>query len=394
MLNHYKKLFPGARQAAYLDTAAEGLPLSEGGAALAAYFQDKSLGSHGRRRFHPEEELAQSAAARLLGTDPENVALVSSASEGLNILANSIHWNPGDEVLISDLEFPSGVLSWLRLKHRNVSVRVLPSESHATTLESFQKAIGKNTRVVMVSHVSYKTGARISFLRELASAAHAVGALLVVDATQSLGRLPVSVDGIDFLVASTYKWLLGVHGLSVAYLSPQARGQLSPGALGWYSISDLFSPYRFERYTLKPGAEWLSCGMPAFPSIYVLRRSIEFLLEIGVDRIEADLRPLVSLLRNGIRELGYDLITPSEASSASGIVSFASPDYMRLAEALEKRDVVVWAGDGRVRASVHLYNDQSDIDRCLQALAEYRDEMPENAACVGMKSVPSRAQKG
>jgi selenocysteine lyase/cysteine desulfurase len=367
-------MFPQADQVAYLDTAAEGLPFAEGEMALAAYYADKSVGSPGRRQLHCEEERTRSAVGRLLGTDSQNIALVSCAGEALNVLANSIDWRPEDEVVISDLEFPSGVLAWLRLRERGVKVRVLPSEEGRISLESFQRAIGEHTRVACVSHVSYKTGTRIPFLRELSCAAHAVGALMVVDATQSLGRLPVAVDGIDFLVASSYKWLLGAHGLSVAYLSPSARDRLVPGVLGWYSITDVFTPDRFEQYTLKPGAGWLMVGMPAFPSIYVLRRSVEFLLEVGVDRIDTELRSLVTALRQGIEELGFALLTPTDPAFASGIVSFAHPDSERIAAALEQRDVIVWAGDGRVRASVHLYNDRSDVERYLKALAAYRRE--------------------
>ena len=374
MPNRYRTMFPQAHHVAYLDTAAEGLPLADGEAALAAYFADKSVGVPGRRHFHGEEERARSVLGRLLGTDPENVALLSCASDGLSVLANSIDWKAGDEVVISDLEFPSGVLAWLRLRERGVTMRVVPSEAGRISLEAFQEAIGRNTRVVCLSHVSYKTGTRIPFLRELSRAAHAAGALFVVDATQSLGRLPVTVDGIDFLVASSYKWLLGAHGVGVVYLSPSVRDQLVPGALGWYSITDVFTPDRFAEYTLKPGAGWMMPGMPAFPSVYMLRRSVEFLLEAGVDRIDTELRPLVIALRQGIEELGFDLLTPPELAYASGIVSFSHPDSERIAAALERRRVIVWAGDGRVRASVHLYNDRSDIERFLQELAAQRQE--------------------
>ncbi len=370
----YREMFPQACQAAYLDTAAEGLPLETSELALAAYFADKSRGSPGRRNFYREEEHARSALGRLLGTDPENVALVPSASDALNLLANSITWKPGDEVVISDLEFPSGALAWLRLRDQGVIVRVLASEQGYISLESFQAAITEKTRIVCISHVSYRTGTRISFLRELADAAHSAGALLVLDATQSLGRLPVALEGIDFLVASGYKWLLGIHGVSVAYLSPSARDRLSPGSLGWYSVSEIFTPDRFERYELKPGAGWIGAGMPPFPSIYVLRRSVEFLLEAGVERIDSEMRPVVAALRHGIEELGFNLLSPPDPDCASGIVSFSHPDCKGIGARLHEGNVIVWAGDGRVRASVHLYNDHSDAERCLQELALYRQE--------------------
>ena len=141
MPNQYRGIFPHADQVTYLDTAAEGLPFPAGNAALADYFADKSVGSPGRRQHHSEEERARCAVARLLGSHAENVALVSSASDALNLLANSIEWKSGDEVLTSDLEFPSGVVAWLRLRRLGVKVRVLPSRDGYISLQSFQDAI-------------------------------------------------------------------------------------------------------------------------------------------------------------------------------------------------------------------------------------------------------------
>lgn len=362
-------MFPRACEVAYLDTAAEGLPLAGCREALLAYFEDKALGTPGRRRFHEEEAAALCGVARLLDVHASDVALLSSASDALNVFANSIDWRPGDDVLVSDLEFPSGVLVWLRLRERGVRVRVLPSKRGVVSLDEFAAAIGPATRIVCVSHVSYKSGARIPFLRELSSAAHAQGAMLVVDATQSLGRLPVPVEGVDFLVASTYKWLLGVHGLGLAYLAPSARARMSEGAVGWYSVQDIFAPDRFERYEAKPGARWMMTGMPVFPAIYALRRSVDFLLERNIAQIDDDLKPVVRALRDGVQQLGLEPLTPSNAEYASGIVSFLHPDCACIGAALEREGIIVWAGDGRVRASVHLYNDLEDVGRFLRALA-------------------------
>ena len=362
-------MFPRAGELAYLDTAAEGLPPAACRDALLAYSEDKALGTPGRTRFYEQESAALAGLARMLNVSAGDVALLSSASDALNVFANSIDWHPGDEVLVSDLEYPSGVLVWLRLRDRGVTLRVLPSTSGVISLDHFAAAIGPATRVVCVSHVSYKSGAAIPFLQQLSKAAHAQDAFLVVDATQSLGRLPVPVEGVDFLVASTYKWLLGLHGLGVAYLAPAARARLGEGALGWYSVRNVFTPDRFERYEAKPGAQWMMIGMPNFPSIYALRCSVDFLLERTIEQIDADLKAVVRSLYDGVRQLGIQALTPPDAESASGIVSFPHPDPERVGAALQKEGVIVWAGDGRVRASVHLYNDKEDVDRLLRVTA-------------------------
>lgn len=363
-----KTNFPHSQEVAYLDTAAEGLPPQSTQEALARYFQAKASGTPGRRRLFAEESEIRQLAGRLLGTSGDRVALLSNASEGLNQLAASIAWQPGDEVLIDDLEFPSNVVVWLPLRDRGVVVRVVPSRDGVLRLEDFTARIGPRTRVVSVSQVSYKTGTQLPFLPELSREAHRAGAFFCVDATQALGRVPVGVTGVDYLVASSYKWLLGVHGLGIVYLSPELEERLTPAAVGWYSIRDLFTPERFETFSYKSGAARLALGMPNFPSMYALREGLEYLLAIGVEIIESALRPFVRKLRSGLEERGVALLTPAGPEYASGIVSFAQADAEDIGAKLEREGVIVWAGDGRVRMSVHLYNDESDIDRLFSAL--------------------------
>ena len=362
-----KSLFPTAQQIAYLDTAAEGIPPSTLDDAFAAYLRAKDSGTPGRTQLYAMEKEATASAARLLNTSPDNIALLGSASEGLNSLANSIDWRAGDEVLISDFEFPSNVIGWLRLAARGVRLEVIPSGG-APSLDQFLERIRPNTRVVSVSQVSYKTGAQLPFLCELAEAAHRAGALFCVDATQALGRVPVSVEGVDFLVASSYKWLLSSHGVGVTYLAPALRERLRPSSAGWYSVTTIFTPDRFERFDYKAGANRLQPGMPNFPALYALNNGIGFLLSIGVETIDRELAPLVRRLREGIAELGLALLTPATPGLASGIVSFAHPQAEALGQALARERVIVWSGDGRVRASVHLYNDKADIARFLEVL--------------------------
>jgi selenocysteine lyase/cysteine desulfurase len=139
-----KALFDSGRWLAYLDTAAEGLPLRDSGKALSEYFEDKSSGSPGRTRMFQAEKETLHLAAILLGTSAKNVAFAGNATDALNLLGSSIRWKSGDEVLITDLEFPSNVVCWLRLREQGVRVEVIPSdlgviELSFPTLKSYQK---------------------------------------------------------------------------------------------------------------------------------------------------------------------------------------------------------------------------------------------------------------
>ncbi|HLI35604.1 MAG TPA: aminotransferase class V-fold PLP-dependent enzyme [Terriglobia bacterium] len=365
----YKHLFPRAREVAYLDTAAEGLPLPAIEQSFSKYYRAKARGTPGREELHAVEAEALRLVARLLGTEPANVAFLASASDALSLLALSIDWKPGDQVIISDLEFPSNVLPWLRLKKEmGLDVVVISSDRGGLCSEQVIERITARTRLISLSSVSYKTGAYLPGIEKIGAAARKVGAVVCMDATQALGRCPVSLEGVDYLVSSSFKWLLGPHGLGIVYIAPEFRQQFQPAGIGWYSVEDLFSESRFESYQLKNGATCLPVGMPNFPSISALRPGIEFLLQAGVNRIDQELTPLVEQLRKGLCDLGVDLLTPEGAEFSSGIVSFAHPRAEEIGAALERQDIIVWAGDGRVRASVHLYNEMSDVDRYLEAL--------------------------
>ena len=359
----HKHLFPNAEEVTYLDTAAEGLPVPLAEEALREYLRQKSLGTPGRRAFHAVEAETLELIAQLLGAQRANVALMSSASEALNVLPASLDWKAGDEMIITDVEFPSNIIAALRLKQIGVNVVVAPFDWRAIAA-----CITPRTRLVSLSQVSYKTGEYFRGLPELAREARRAGALVSVDATQALGRCPVSLEGVDFLMSSSFKWLLGPHGLGIVYVSPELCERLNPAGVGWYSVPDCFTPDRFERYQLKPGAARLSAGMPNFGSIYALREGLKFILGIGVENISCELAPVVAEARAALAAMGLTLLTPEGADRASGIVAFEHPQASKIGAALEKEGVIVWTGDSRVRCSMHLYNDASDVKRYIDRL--------------------------
>lgn len=366
-------LFPQAACQTYLDTAAEGLPAPGVAEGFAAYHNAKQLGSPGRKKLYPIVEEARGLTAELLGTQSENICFLSSASDSLLALLTSLPWSAGDEVIISDLEFPSNIIPWIRLRQDGVKVTVVESVDGSIRLQDIAAAITPKTKLVSLSLVSYKTGALFAELPELAHKVHAVDGILAVDATQGLGRAPVEVGETDFLFSSSFKWLMSAHGLGLTYVSPRLRDRLDPRAIGWYSVDNCFTPDRFERYELKSGAACLAAGMPNFPSLFALCASLRYVLGIGVENISRTLEPLITRLFDGVAATGSKMLTPADPRLRAGIVSFEHPDFQRIGAELADRQITVWAGDGRVRASAHLYNDEADADRFITALQEILD---------------------
>lgn len=341
--------------------------LASAAAAMTAYAQQKSRAEEGRTHHATIARECKGALARLLGGTPEDIAFVSSASEGINAVCGLIDFRPGDNVVINDLEFPSVALPWLRMKSRGVEVRVVRHRNWEISADAILAAVDSRTRLLALSHVSYVNGLRHDVER-ISAALQGTGTVLLLDATQSMGVLPVPAAVADFVVSSTYKWLLGTHGLGILYWNRSRLPDVEPAAIGWYSLADTFAPDRYERYTLKPDAGRFETGYVNFPAIYALHQSVPCLLNVGVERIATHAHTLGDQLLSGLDELGVEVMTPRARARRGASVSFAHPDAPRIGTALRDRNIHVWAGDGRVRASTHLFNDEGDVSRYLEAL--------------------------
>jgi cysteine desulfurase/selenocysteine lyase len=363
-----KDKFPQTREYTYLNTAAEGLLSTDSQEAVAEYIRAKSRGSINRPKLYEVEAETVGLATQFLGAPEGSVTFLANATEGLNLLANSLEWEEGDEVVITDLEFPSNVITWLRLKEKGVRLEVVEADGGMIRLEDITSRMTPRTKLVSVSQVSYKSGTQLPYLAELGAEAHRTGALFAVDATQALGRVPVGVENVDFLVASSYKWLFTPHGLGITYCSPELLDRLTPATAGWYGVANIFTPDRFERFEFKEGAARFAAGMPNFSSIYALRSSLRYLLEIGVEHLDTSLAPLIQKMRAGLVDLGLELLTPEEQAYHSGIIAFLHPAATEIGSVLAAQDVIVWANDGRVRSAIHLYNDEAEVDCYISAV--------------------------
>jgi cysteine desulfurase/selenocysteine lyase len=360
--------FLGLEDGTHLYTAAEGPALVRVAAALQEYAVQKSRAEAGRAVHLAVTRDCKEALGRLLGVDGADVALLPSASAGINQVCGAIDFRAGDNVVINDLEFPSVALPWLRLRRQGVELRVVRHRDWDIATGALLEAVDARTRIVALSHVSFVSGLRHDVVA-LAAGIRRHGALFLLDATQSLGVLPVPAAEADFVVSSTYKWLLGTHGLGVLYWNRARRPDFEPATVGWFSVDDLHAADRFERYALKADAGRFETGYPSFPSIYALGRSVPYLLAAGPERVAAHALALGQRLIDGLTRLGLEVMTPRPAERRGASISFAHEAAPLLGAGLAELGIRVWAGDGRVRASTHLFNDGADVERYLEAVA-------------------------
>jgi selenocysteine lyase/cysteine desulfurase len=362
-----KSEFVGIEHVAHLAAGGEAPVLRAHLAAATRFLLDKGTGMPGRERFTAVTGEAKAGLARLLGGRAEEVALLASASEGLFVASSGIAWRPGDNVVVGQSEFPSVLHAWQRLRPQGVEVRGVGREP-VVALDELAAAVDARTRVIAVSHVSYLTGARHD-LGRLRGLADRVGARLVVDASHALGVVPVDGRLCDVVVACCYKWLLAVHGVGVFYVNARRWPDLAPPWVGWYSTLREEDWRRRTDYRLKETAERFEAGNPAFLSVYVLAAALRVLGALAPRAVEAHVLRLGGELREGLVKLGLPVLTPEAPEARAGNLVFTAEQPLEVERGLREAGVITWAGDGRVRLSVHVYNDEADIARALAALA-------------------------
>lgn len=358
--------FPAVESSTYLNTAA-GAPISvEAAEAGAAYYR----ASRDDGDVHWEEWLSRvgdirARMAAWLGAGAEDLAFVGNASAGLNLAARMLAGRSG--VLLVEDDFPSVTWPWMQ---QGFDVRFAePAEHGGASLEALEAARTPETGVLAVGLVHYRTGYRYDLAavsrwcreREIA---------LVVDATQALGALRVRVDEapVDFLVSSAYKWLTAGYGVACLYVHPRWRRPELYSAVGWRSARE---PYALDanRLDVASAAEVLEAGHPPFPAVFSLGAALWIHERIGARALERRVLSLADRARAGLLELGLEPFTSEDPDCRSGIVTAPVEGAERLVADLADSGIRVSARGGALRVSTHLYNDERDVDRLLDALS-------------------------
>jgi len=366
-----KSEFEGIDQVVHLAAGGESPMLRSHQRAVTQFIADKAQGERARSL---QEEVLQSTrtmCADLFNVCRENISLVSSASEGINIVAYGIEWKAGDNVVVADVEFGSGIFPWVLLQERGVEVRIARHRQWYIDINDIANLIDDRTRVVLISHVSMYTGQRI-LLSDLSRLVRSSSARLVLDATHSAGVAEVDASLADVVVSSCYKWLLGVHGTALFYWNRDRFPELKPPFLGWNSVSSAAGWRQPTSLTMRDDALQFMPGNPSFISVYILKNALEFLLAQDIRRVENHALDLTGRLWTGINSMNrWEIMTPSSHDERAGNICIMTDRVNETARALKQRDVLVWgtyAGDDRLRISCHLYNCSEDINTCLQAL--------------------------
>lgn len=364
--------FPVLGGQAYLNTAAEGIPAPPVATAVATYLRDKLDGMNGRQAHFARVEGCREAAARVIGMRPSEVAFCSCSSEAYNLLATAFDFAAGDEVVVSDLDFPAGVTPWL-VPAAGCTPRLWKAVGGRLDVADLERLLSSRTRLVQLSLVSFWNGHHLDWAAvQEAVRRRAPDALLAVDVTQAIGRVARLCPDADLLISSTHKWLLGLHGGCIVAVREAAAERLTPRVGGWNNLANAFDADRFERVAIHRGAKGYAVGMPNFAAIYALEAALGYLESINVAAIAAHADQLVARAAEGLAAAGLHLLCPAEAARPGGILAFQHADSQRLHELLEHESIRVMHHAGRIRIAIHGYNTADDIDRLLEAIRRWR----------------------
>lgn len=363
--------FPHQRAGVYLNHAASSPLPRRSSEALRAYAGDRE------RLFHLYQTgtqdyalpVLQQKVGRLINAPAGLVAFVPTTTEAMGAALNSIDWRPGDNVVVPSNEFPGVMYACLHLASRGVTVRQVPVDAHAD-LDRVLSAFDGRTRALAISWVHWLTGHRVD-IAALGAACRARNVFSIVDAIQGVGAVPVDVTAaqVDFFVAGSYKWLMGIPGTAAIYTSPQFLAGVVPDRAGHASMTT--SVYDTPRIDWLPGAARFHVGGTINPALVALERSADLILEIGVPRIAEHVESLVTALVHGADSAGLRLNSDRSPAHRSTFINVTSGDVARddrIVKALMAQGIIVGRRGPGIRVAPHLHNSLGDVERFIDAV--------------------------
>jgi selenocysteine lyase/cysteine desulfurase len=313
-------------------------------------------------------ETTRAVFARFIGADPDEVALVASASAGVNAIASSLCFSDRPRVVLGEFEFPTMGHIWLAQRKRGADVHFVEAVNDHLSVKGYDALIDAKTMIVPVTHMCFMNGFRMP-VAEIAKMAHDRGAMVLLDDYQDCGTRPVNVKAmdLDFYVSGTLKYLLGPPGLAFMYVKKSLISSLVPTVTGWFGQAN---PFAFNVRLFDPAhaGRRFESGTPPIPSIYGACEGVRLLQEIGMPRVADQVKTLTKALLDGARELGIRAKTPPD--SVGPLVVVQCKDADALVQKFAAHGVVLSSRHDGLRIAFHVYNTLDDVQFVLQLLAK------------------------
>ena len=326
-------------------------------------------------------EEARTAFAQLINASPDEVAIVTSASAGINSIASALSFQERKKVVMGEFEFPTMGHIWLAQRARGAEVKFVGAEGNCIPAVNYEKMVDRHTLLVPLTHVCFKNGFR-SEVNAITQIAHRSGALVMLDDYQDCGTRSIDVKGmdLDFFVTGTLKYLLGPPGLAFMYVRKELISSLVPTLTGWFAQTNPFA-YDPQTVDLSPTARRFESGTPSVPNVYGAVPGFELLRETGMENVASHIKSLAQSLLHSAVDLGIRAKTP--ADSAGPLVVLPSKDSTLLVQKLEENGIVASNRYDGLRISFHVYNTMEDVKAVVEVLKKNIDLLVLDPASVG-----------
>ncbi len=366
-----RKMFPHiSKGITYLNHAATGplsRPLLD---TLNDFFRERSEGNiDDYPSFVQVTEETKNMLTPWMNTDRERIAFADNTTSGLNLIAQGLKWEKGDEIILNDIEFPANIYPFLNLEKKGVKIRFVKSHGGIVSAEDIIENITRKTKLVSVSMVQFLSGYRID-LQKLGSVCKSEDVILCVDAIQGMGALTLDVkkSNVSFLSCGTQKWMLGLQGLSFIYVSEALQNKIEPVYVGWLGVNDGWNLLDYN-LSLKDSAERFQPGSLNSAGIYALNASLGLFRDFGLDEVEKGVISNSKTLIAELMKIGFSpLLSGLDEKYLSGIVSFRHKNAYSVLEVLRHKGIEIAVREGIIRVSPHFYNDENDIERLIAGL--------------------------
>ena len=365
-MSFLRQSFPIFQHSTFLDTAHKAAVPNQVTEAVKNFYQDVQETGGDKVIWHPEVARVRGLCAKLIGAESTDIAFVKNTSDGLNFLANGVDFQPGDNVIVSDQEHVNNLFPWTNLERKQVEVRKIQSTNWTYGLHNIASLVDNKTRVISLSHVCAATGFRPP-VEEIGEFCRKHGILFFLDAIQSIGLLDIDVTqlAVDALATSGHKWLFGPYGVGFLYCRKSIIAQLTPVfSAKMYTFTDA---EKTNTSSYDDARRW-EIGSPNYSGIYGLGAAVEMIHSVGTKAAENYVGDLCKDLRKKLTALGLEVVTPDEGR-ITGIISFHVTNPEEVSSALKAAKIFVSVrGQGFVRVSVHMFNNDEDIKHLVDNL--------------------------
>ncbi len=350
----------------YLNTCSQGA-LSD---AVEAGFEEYLASWHEQgspwQRWVEHYEEARTAFAQFINASPDEVAVVTSVSAGINSIASALDFRERPKVVMGAFEFPTMGHVWLGQRARGADVQFVKAEDNSIPIANYEEAVNGRTLIVPLTHVCFKNGFR-SEVRAVTQIAHERGAFVMLDDYQDCGTRPVNVKAmdLDFYLTGTLKYLLGPPGLAFLYVRKELISSLTPSVTGWFAQANPFA-YDPQHFELSLTARRFESGTPSVPNAYGAMPGFRLLQKIGMSEVADHIKRLTQELLRSADEMG--IVTKTPANSAGPLVVLQSSDSTLLVQKLAESGIVASNRHDGLRIAFHVYNTIDDVKAVTDVL--------------------------